>query len=148
MELNLIRNIFFPRSTISDISIDDKFICNALEDTFRERKGFPVSSWKLQGVTCIPCGRYQIKWTYSKTFKKMLLQLLNVPGFEGVRIHKGNKPEDTEGCILTGFKDHEDWIKGSGKAYDILIPIIDAELKADREVWINIKVDESNVKIY
>lgn len=148
MEIKLLRNRFFQHSTGGDISIDGKFICNTLEDTNREIKNFPVSSWKIDKVTCIPSGRYKIIWTYSNHFGKILLQLLDVMGFKGIRIHKGNKPEDTEGCILVGFKDHEDWITGSVKAYDLLIPLIDKALKDGEEVYINICVDEKLVKIY
>ena len=52
--------------------------------------------------TAIPAGRYELKKTWSNRFKKHTLQLMDVPGFTGIRIHAGNSHTDTEGCVLPG----------------------------------------------
>ena len=49
----------------------------------------------------IPAGTYRLKHTWSPRFKKFLPILLNVPGREGIRIHRGTIPEHSRGCILT-----------------------------------------------
>ena len=49
----------------------------------------------------IPAGTYPLKRTYSYKFKKLLPILEDVPDREGIRIHRGTKPEHSEGCILT-----------------------------------------------
>lgn len=50
----------------------------------------------------IPRGRYTVEVTWSPRFKRMLPILKNVPGREGIRIHRGTKPEHSRGCILVG----------------------------------------------
>lgn len=63
---------------------------------------FDCGEFKIKGHTAIPYGEYEIKVTYSPKFKRELPILLNVPHFEGIRIHRGNDRSHTEGCILTG----------------------------------------------
>ena len=50
----------------------------------------------------IPAGRYAVAVTWSPKFKRWLPLLLNVPYRSGIRIHAGNNPEDSSGCILLG----------------------------------------------
>jgi hypothetical protein len=88
--------------TISGITVDGDWQCWGLEDPVREVQGQPVASWKVYGKTAIPAGRYKVELTMSARFKRILPILLDVPGFEGVRIHAGNTAADTEGCILVG----------------------------------------------
>jgi hypothetical protein len=64
-----------------------------------------VDEWKVQNKTAIPHGRYRVIITRSERFSRKaghdvyLPELLSVPGFDKIRIHGGNGPEDTDGCI-------------------------------------------------
>lgn len=63
-----------------------------------------VASWKVAGQTAIPAGIYRLAITFSERFQRDTIQVLDVPGFTGIRVHPGNKPEDTDGCILPGME--------------------------------------------
>lgn len=104
MELRLKRKALEPEYTIGDLFINGEFFCNTLEDTYRDLS----KEKKIPGKTAIPYGKYEVILNYSPRFKKELPRLLNVSHFDGVLIHGGNTPEDTEGCILVG----ENAIKG------------------------------------
>ena len=82
--------------TIGKMWIDESYFCDTLEDTVRKGE-------KVYGKTAIPAGTYKVKKTFSPRFQKILPEILNVPGFSGVRIHAGNTAEDTDGCILLGL---------------------------------------------
>jgi len=99
-------------STIGELLIDGIFECYTLEDIER-----PV---KIKAETAIPKGTYKVIINMSNRFKRLMPLLLNVPNFEGVRIHAGNTNHDTEGCILVGRTRSKDFIGQSRKAYEKL----------------------------
>src|SRR5687768_3279682 len=112
MELRVKRTDFSEQSTIGEMSVDGKFECYTLEDKVR-----PV---KIMGKTAIPSGRYGVIIDFSQRFQRQLPLLLNVPNFEGVRIHPGNTSENTEGCILVGKTKEENFVGQSRAAFDQL----------------------------
>ena len=58
---------------------------------------------KIRGRTAIPCGTYRMEEYLSPRFHQYVPLLKDVPRFEGVEIHVGNYPHNTEGCILVGM---------------------------------------------
>ena len=105
MKLTLKRIALRPTYTIGRLYVDGNYFCDTLEDTVRDlnKNGkFDNGEKKVYAKTAIPYGTYEIKWTYSPRFKKYTPQLINVPSFEGIRIHAGNTRADTEGCLLLG----------------------------------------------
>ena len=107
MKLKLKRIALKKDYTIGKLYIDDVYFCDTLEDTVRDlnKNGkFDGNEKKVHGQTAIPYGTYEVKWTYSPRFKKYTPQLINVPSFEGIRIHAGSSSKDTEGCLLLGEK--------------------------------------------
>lgn len=99
MKLLLKRIALEETYTIGKLYVDGVKICDTLEDKVR-----PVGE-KVWGETAIPYGNYKVIITYSNRFKRKLPLLVNVPQFEGIRIHPGNTAVDTHGCILVGVND-------------------------------------------
>jgi hypothetical protein len=81
--------------TIGRLYIDNNYVCDTLEDEVREGP-------KVYSETAIPPGIYKVEWNFSIHFNRYLPQIMNVSGFEGIRIHSGNDSNDTSGCILVG----------------------------------------------
>ncbi len=112
MKIEVKRLYRTENSTIGELYIDGIFECFTLEDKEREVK--------IKSETAIPKGKYKVIINKSNRFKKLLPLLLNVPNFEGVRIHPGNTNHDTEGCILTGTTKGKDFIGNSRIAFNRL----------------------------
>lgn len=108
--------------TIGKLYVNDNYICDTLEDEDRGLTSImplsQIQGIKVKGKTAIPTGTYLVTLNvvspkYSKRAQYNFCQgklprLISVPGFEGILIHAGNTPEDTEGCILVG----ENKVKG------------------------------------
>lgn len=83
MTLILQRTHEVEDTTFGKLYLNDMTFLNyTLEDKVREVK--------IKHQTAIPAGTYQIIINKSERFKQFLPLLLNVPGFDGIRIHKGN----------------------------------------------------------
>lgn len=135
MRLELHRFDFTDRRTIGKLSINGIFSCYTLEDAIR-----PI---KIPNETAIGYGTYDVIVNMSARFKRLMPLLLNVPNFEGVRIHSGNTDSDTDGCILVGLARTIDSILDSRKAFDLVFPqILAAVDKGDRVTIEIVRADE------
>ena len=98
MELLLERKYLKAAYTIGCLSVDGTRLCDTLEDRVRDLVHEP----KVSGDIAIPAGRYEVIVNHSPRFGRDLPRLLDVPGFEGILIHRGTTARDTSGCILVG----------------------------------------------
>ena len=125
--------------TIGDLTIGGRHICWICEDTVREIPGVPVAEWKIKGATAIPYGRYRIKRTFSNRFQRTTPQLMDVEGFDGIRIHAGNDAGDTEGCPLPGLERRPKGVGSSALAVIEIEKWLDAIDRNGDEAWIDIR---------
>ena len=141
MKLTLKRIALRQTYTIGRLYVDGNYFCDTLEDTVRDlnKNGkFDNGEKKVHSKTAIPYGAYEIKWTYSPRFKKYTPQLMNVPSFEGIRIHAGNTSADTEGCLLLGENKQVGKVLNSRATINKFYPII-KEACSKGKVTIEIK---------
>ena len=105
MNIFVKRKHFLSNCTIGSLEVvyEDNplcpiYICDTLEphaiDWSKEKK--------VKGKTAIPCGQYRIEYKRSPKFGRRMPYLVDVPHFQGIMIHSGNFPKDTQGCILVG----------------------------------------------
>jgi len=134
MQIKVIRREYSLKSTIGELYIDNRFECFTLEDRIR--------ALKVPGTTAIPVGNYEVVVTWSNRFKRPLPLLMNVPNYEGVRIHTGNTDENTEGCLLVGKTKRPDFVGNSKLAFDALFPKIQEAAQREK-VFLEIAQDNA-----
>ena len=127
------------KATIGQLYIEGTRQAYTLEDRVR------ASGEKVPKETAIPAGRYRVIVDFSNRFQKLMPHVLNVPMFEGIRIHPGNTDVDTEGCILLGetHTPGEDFIGSSRVAFENFFPMLKAACDRGEECWLTITDDFS-----
>jgi hypothetical protein len=91
---------------------EGSYFCDTLEDIDRSLTQSmsldEIKRIKIPHETAIPTGVYKVIVNLSPAKKRLLPRLLDIPGFSGILIHRGNTKNDSSGCILVG----ENKVKG------------------------------------
>lgn len=143
MEIKLIRKYYQAKYTIGRLYVNNRFFSDCLEPpslhlTERSALGTILIA-KYKGYRAIPTGRYRILITRSRRFGRWLPLLMNVKGFEGIRIHPGNKPEDTRGCILLGFNRRKGYVLDSTRCVLTLVKMMTEAIEKGEKVFVEVR---------
>lgn len=106
MDIKLVRRAYRDAYTIGSLYFDGEYQCDTVEDKDRGLKKNDslgkIAKTKVYGKTAIPKGTYRVILSWSRAFKQIMPEILDVPGFSGIRIHSGNSADDSLGCIIVG----------------------------------------------
>lgn len=71
---------------------------------------------------------YKVSVTRSPRFRRLLPVIEQVPGRTGIRVHRGSKPEHSQGCILVSKENEElltaTWLKEQQEHEETRIEIV------------------------
>lgn len=123
--------------TLSKIFLDGKpFLFEnkqvvGLEDEPRDKK--------VNGETRIAAGLYEVVISMSNRFKRLLIEVLEVANFAGIRAHSGNIEENTDGCLLVGNEvgvlNGKTAVLNSKNTYEHLHSTVDSFIKQGDKVY-------------
>ena len=119
MTLQLYRMVPRPACTVGKLSIDGVFFCYTMEP--------PIKPADAPKPKAIPAGTYQVVVRWSPKHQMNVPGLEDVIGFKDIEMHIGNKPEDTEGCILVGDQllSGQDFLANSGATFKRLMQLVE-----------------------
>lgn len=127
-------------STTGDFMINGEYFCHTLEDVDRgitsDMPLAEIEKIKVHGQTAIPTGRYKVTKYFSPKHQMEMPLVNDVPGFEGVEIHVGNNPSDTDGCLLLGNTIAPNFVGDSKIAVADFYKLFFQAINNNEEVWI------------
>lgn len=135
MNLQVLREQFSEECTLGRLSNNGVFFGYTCEDADRRLE---AGGSKIQNQTAIPRGKYKVILSFSHHFQRVMPELLDVPGYAGVRIHGGNTAADTEGCVLLGQQRTENGCANCAERNAALIDLLQADEDAGINSWIEI----------
>lgn len=141
VNITLKREIFTDSYTAGTMYIEGKRFGRTLERRNRDlnhKNGFDNGEKKVYGDTCIPFGRYKLTVSYSPKFRRELILVNNVPEFSGIRIHRGNYPKDSIGCILVAERFVNGRLYNSTPYETWITNYVKNEIKRGNEIWLTI----------
>ncbi len=119
--------------TLGILSHQGQFVAHILEDTVRPNGQF------VQGVTAIEPGLYQVELTYSPRLKRETPVLKGVPHHSDglIRMHRGEIPEESLGCLLTGLEKAGGQLDKSADAEELVTAKVRGMLRSG-PVYLNV----------
>jgi hypothetical protein len=133
MLLTLTRNLFTDQSTEGKLTFDsDPTEMFTLE--LPNKDGLPGS--------CIPAGNYPVVLAPSPKFlgstdpwilryASLMPHIIQIPERTLIMMHFGNDAHDTDGCVLVGFQEKQDFIGSSRVAFAKLWDLIETPARSN-----------------
>lgn len=153
MKIDLVRRYNNSKYCIGDLYVDGVWISNTIEDTDRGWHSGMSDAWirnnKVYAKSAIPVGTYEVtlnvvspKFVQKPYYKKFcdgkLPRLLNVPGFDGILMHRGATERDSAGCVILGYNKIKGQVVNSQEAFEKLYKILDEVNKRKEKITIEI----------
>ena len=114
--------------TIGRLYVNGEFLCNTIEDVDRKlnqnMSATEIQKIKVEAETAIPTGTYALRVSMSPKFKRELVEIVNVPAFSGIRIHRGNTERDSAGCLIVGENTAKGRVTNSAKYEQIITEMV------------------------
>lgn len=151
MEILLQRTYNCKTYCIGHLYVDGKYICDTIEDVDRGLNQSmtleEIKKKKVYKETAIPAGRYKVttdvvspsfslKPYYRNFCGGRLPRVLNVPGYEGILIHRGSNQNSSAGCLIVGYNTIKGQVTDSQKAFEKLYNILRS---SKNQIYIEIK---------